>query len=188
MMTTSASFAMAIAGALLGIAYGWVTQRTKTLRHRAICLKAAKRALDQFYDLAERLLADPEMPDTLKHALFDMTLAVTDKEAGQIAFEAVIKGMERSNVDTSETGLAVELNELRAARGDLYDDFYSAVRSAIASLMFAYGPDHSKVAIEFEATRTQSIMLTLMSRLERALSDWIAAGGERQLAKVKAAA
>jgi hypothetical protein len=142
---------------------------------------AADRALNEFYDLAQRLLADASVPERLKRALYDLTLAVTDKDAGPLAFDSMIEWIEAGRPEGSgPSGLMAELEDLRKTRGDLYDDFHNAMRSGIASLMFAYGPDHSKVVVEFEATRNQSIMLALIARIDRVIADWIAtAGGSR---------
>jgi hypothetical protein len=145
---------------------------------------AADRATNEFYDLAERLLADASVPDRLKRALYDLTLAVTDKDAGPMVFDAMLKWIEAGRPSSpSPSGLVSELEELRKNRGDLYDDFHNASRAAIASLMFAYGPDHSKVVVEFEATRNQSIVLALVARVDRVISDWIAGGGGARTAQ-----
>lgn len=169
-------------GPAIGVAVGGilalVRERTRVLRARADCLKAARRAANEFYDAAEHLLAEPEVPERLKRALYDLTLAVTDKDAGPVAFNAVIEWVEETGNKQLPHVADPDLETLRDKRGDLYDEFLSAVRAALASLMFAYGPDHSKVAIEYEATRNQSIMLAVTKRLDRALSDWIAKGGE----------
>jgi len=177
-------FAAAALGMGAGALFTGISNLTRSLRERAACLKAANRATNDFYDIAERLLADTSVPDRLKHALYDLTLAVTDKEAGTIAFEAILEWMEAGDrASTSTSGLASVLDGLRKNRGDLYDDFHNALRAAIAALMFAYGPGHSKVVVEFEATRNQSIMLALMSRVDRVISEWIANGGSTQGAR-----
>jgi hypothetical protein len=174
----------AAAGMAVGAVISAITYHTRTLRERAACLKVANRATNDFYDIAERLLADASVPDRLKHALYDLTLAVTDKEAGAIAFEAILEWMETADrASASTSGLGSVLDGLRKNRGDLYDDFHNALRAAIAALMFAYGPGHSKVDVEFEATRNQSIMLALMSRVDRVISEWVASGGRMQGAR-----
>jgi hypothetical protein len=177
MASMSAVEAMAL-GAAAGAFFTSVSSFTRTYQERAACLKAANRATNDFYDLAERLLVDTAVPDRLKQTLYDLTLAVTHKEAGVIAFETMIEWMEqKERPSTSKTGLGSVLDALRKNRGDLYDDFNNALRAAIASLMFSYGPGHSKVVVDFEATRNQSITLALMSRVDSVISDWIAAGG-----------
>ena len=178
-----------VAGVATGFLVATLNSRTRRLNEKAACLRAARRATDEFYDLAERLLSDAATPDRLKQGLYDLTLAVTDKEAGRIAFEATITWLEKAdNATPQSTALDSDADVLRKNRGDLYDDFLSALRAAFAALMFSYGPDHSKVMVEFEATRNQSIMFALMSRIDRVLSDWIAAGGERRQGVVARAA
>jgi hypothetical protein len=165
-------------GTAAGALFGGVSTLTRAFRERAACLRAAKRATNDFYDLAEQLLADGAVPDRLKQVLYDFTLAVTDKEAGALAFEAMLEGMgQDKRPAASPSGLGPMLDALRRNRGDLYDDFHNAMRAAMASLMFSYGPGHAKVLVEFEATRNHSIMLALMSRIDRVISDWIAGGG-----------
>ena len=42
-------------------------------------------------------------------------------------------------------------------------------KSAIAHLMFYYGPEHEGVVVEYAATRNHSIMLAVTSRLVNAV-------------------
>jgi hypothetical protein len=71
-----------------------------------------------------------------------------------------------------ESGLAA----LRKDRGDLYDDFHTAIRTAIMAIILSYGPDHSKVVFEVEATRNTSVMLGITTKLVAVLSDWFGSG------------
>lgn len=183
-MDNSMSVAVLSAGLSAGVVLGSIHSWTRTLRQRAACLIAADSATNEFYDVTERLLADPSVPDRLKRALYDLTLAVTDRQAGPVVFDAMLRWIEAGRPEgPGSSGLASEMEELRTSRGDLYDDFNNASRSAIASLMFAYGPGHSKVVVEFEATRNQSIVLALVARIDRVISDWIAGGGGARTAR-----
>lgn len=173
-------------GIIYGIA-GWaagsflsiIHQKTIQLRKRAACLRAAKEATSDFYDAVDRLLRAVEVSDRLKMALYDLTLAVTDERAGRLGFQAVIDAMEKHERSSLRpaTGIDADLQELRKTRPDLYDEFVGAIGAALAALLLAHGPDHSKVHIEFEATRNKPLMLALISRLDAVISDWIASNG-----------
>lgn len=125
----------------------WKAQeKTRDLQGRTVCLRAVNQMTNQFYDIAERLLSDPAMPDALKNAIYDMTIAVTDKDAGRKSVDVILESLASSKANSLSGGDSLEsgLAALRKDRGDLYDDFHTAIRTAIMAIILSYGPDHSK--------------------------------------------
>lgn len=126
----------------------WKAQeKSRDLQGRTVCLRAVNQMTNQFYDLSERLLNDPAMPDTLKNAIYDMTFAVTNEAAGRKSVDVILesltsnKGSLSGSSGSLESGLAALRKE---DRSDLYDDFHTAIRTAIMAIILSYGPDHSK--------------------------------------------
>jgi len=157
----------------------WKAQeKTRDLQGRTVCLRAVNQMTNQFYDIAERLLSDPAMPDALKNAIYDMTIAVTDKDAGRKSVDVILESLASSKANSLSGGDSLEsgLAALRKDRGDLYDDFHTAIRTAIMAIILSYGPDHSKVVFEVEATRNTSVMLGITTKLVAVLSDWFGSG------------
>jgi hypothetical protein len=162
----------------------WKAQeQTRDLQGRTVCLRAVNQMTNQFYDLAERLLNDPAMPDTLKNAIYDMTFAVTNEAAGRKSVDVILESLtsNKSSLSGSSGSLESGLAALRKEdRSDLYDDFHTAIRTAIMALVLSYGPDHSKVVFEVEATRNTSVMLAITTKLVAVLSDWFGGDGGPQ--------
>ncbi len=153
----------------------WLHSRADRSMAQATCLRAARQATQEFYELADRLMKDPATPDQVKHMLYDMTFALTEQKAGKVAFDALLKAMERiedqGKTMTPPDTMSAELGKLRNHRGDLYDDTLNALRSAIAGLVLSHGSDHKQV--EIRATRNSSVLLAISSKIDRVLSDML---------------
>lgn len=156
---------------------------SKRMRARTVCLNGAKLAATDFYDRAEILISDPAVSKTLKNMIYDMALAVTDEGVGRDALETLLESIsevkQSGKISTPKGVLVEELKLLRRSRSDLYDMFHEALRSALASIMFAYGPDHEKVLVNYVATSNLSNLLTHAERLDRALRSRKFHNGEK---------
>lgn len=113
---------------------------TKKSRLKARCLKIASLATEDFYQKAEKLLEDTATPDILKRHIYELTIAVTDERAAEIALEVIISSLMNSHEKKlkPDSALIRELDQVRKHRPDIVDTFNDAVRASFASILFSH--------------------------------------------------
>lgn len=113
----------------------------RRFRQRAAIFRLAYDATASFYAQADELFKEPELPDTLKAVLYDVLLAVTKDDVGQIAFDAI------SYADApppAGSPLSEAVEELYTKHPVLAGRFFDALRSGIVSVVCSHAhSDHS---------------------------------------------
>lgn len=173
LMTTMSGNGFILAGLVVFISVAqW---KISILRRRTNFSKAARSLTSRFYERADKLLGDDNVPDSIKDVLYDVLIAVTEPKFGCIAYEV----LQERQVNQRPGGPVHDaLMEFRAKAPELADEFGDAVRDAFAAIICSYGYEDDRVTMNVvNATSHQAQLVKYAERVERKVETAIISEG-----------
>jgi hypothetical protein len=126
------------------MAGAFLWNKSREMTRTAMIYDCAFDLTDDFYRLADEILSDGAVPDSLHNMIYDMVEFATDENKGQRAYDQMIKVF-ASNKRPKVGAVHKELIELGKHRIDLYEKIGSSVSTWVFAMAASYGHSDIKV-------------------------------------------
>jgi len=142
---------------LLAVVY-IVHEKVTTLRRQRDVLIAARTALRAFYIAADRLLTSPEVPPTVKSALYDMVRITTNPEFGARVFETFVREVDNMK-RAPATSLEGQMAALARRSPALAAEIVHAMQSGLTAFILANCHRNAGLSLTFVQAQEQPVRI-----------------------------